>query len=69
MSDLDRYKYGYDQNSNRQWKQNVVATSAGKALDEYYTYDALNRMTSVSGTDGLIADYAYDGTCFTHGDQ
>jgi RHS repeat-associated protein len=25
------------------------------------TYDAWNRMTSVSGTDGLIADYAYDG--------
>ena len=30
---LDQYKYGYDLNSNRQWKQNVVGT----ALDEYYT--------------------------------
>ena len=28
MSDLDRYQYGYDQNSNRLWKANVVGTAA-----------------------------------------
>jgi hypothetical protein len=39
MSDLDRYQYGYDQNSNRLWKANVVGTAAVTAgLDEFYTY-------------------------------
>jgi hypothetical protein len=42
-ADIDRYKYGYDQNSNRQWRQNTV----GSTLDEYYTYDHLNRLTDM----------------------
>jgi RHS repeat-associated protein len=42
-TDLDRYKYGYDRNSNRQWKENDTATN----LDEYYTYDNLNRLTDM----------------------
>jgi RHS repeat-associated protein len=42
-ADLDRYKYGYDRNSNRVWKQNTVGT----ALDEFYTYDNLNRLTEM----------------------
>jgi hypothetical protein len=29
MPDLDRYQYGYDQNSNRLWKANVVGMSLG----------------------------------------
>ena len=34
--DIDRYKYGYDLNSNRQYKANVVGTAAiGSGLDEY----------------------------------
>jgi RHS repeat-associated protein len=43
MTDLDRYKYGYDRNSNRQWKENDTATN----LDEYYTYDNLNRLSDM----------------------
>ena len=46
-TDLDRYKYGYDLDSNRQWKQNVVSSAASVPLDEYYTYDNLNRLTEM----------------------
>jgi RHS repeat-associated protein len=43
-SDVDRYKYGYDRASNRLWRENVVATSQGKAFDELYEYDGLYRL-------------------------
>jgi RHS repeat-associated protein len=46
-ADIDRYKYGYDLNSNRQWKQNVVSSAASVPLDEYYDYDNLNRLTEM----------------------
>ena len=47
-ADIDRYKYGYDLNSNRQWKQNVVGTPAvSGGLDEYYTMDHLDRLTDM----------------------
>jgi RHS repeat-associated protein len=46
-ADIDRYQYGYDLNSNRQWKQNVVSSAASVPLDEYYTYDNLNRLTEM----------------------
>ncbi|QOV87556.1 RHS repeat-associated core domain-containing protein [Humisphaera borealis] len=42
-ADIDRYKYGYDRDSNRTWKQNTV----GSTLDEYYTYDQLNRLATM----------------------
>jgi RHS repeat-associated protein len=42
-ADIDCYQYGYDQDSNRLWKRNAVGT----ALDEYYTYDSLNRLTDM----------------------
>jgi len=46
--DIDRYKYGYDFNSNRQYKANVVGTAnVAAGLDEYYTYDTLNRLTDM----------------------
>jgi hypothetical protein len=46
MSNLDRYQYGYDQNSNRLYKANVVGTPVVTGgLDEYYSYDNLNRLT------------------------
>jgi YD repeat-containing protein len=45
--DIDRYKYGYDQDSNRQWKQNAVSSAASVPLDEYYTYDNLDRLTEM----------------------
>jgi hypothetical protein len=28
-TDVDRFKYGYDRNSNRQWKENTVSKSIG----------------------------------------
>jgi RHS repeat-associated protein len=46
-TDIDRYQYGYDQNSNRLWKANVVGTAAVGNLDEGYTYDTLNRLTQM----------------------
>ena len=70
--DLDRYKYGYDRNSNRFYRQNTV----GSNLDEFYTYDNLNRLTSmqrgtltggppftgISGTPVRELDYTLDPT-------
>jgi RHS repeat-associated protein len=45
---LDQYQYGYDLNSNRQWKRNVVGDAAvATGLDEFYTYDPLNRLTAM----------------------
>jgi RHS repeat-associated protein len=46
--DIDRYRYGYDFNSNRQYKANVVGTAnVAAGLDEYYTNDNLNRLTDM----------------------
>jgi RHS repeat-associated protein len=46
-TDKDRFKYGYDRDSNRQWKENTVSKALGSPvyMDEYYTYDNLNRLT------------------------
>ena len=41
-ADRDRYAYGYDRNSSRTWKENVVVSEK----DELYAYDNLNRLTS-----------------------
>jgi RHS repeat-associated protein len=72
MSDLDRYQYGYDQNSNRLWKANVVGTAAVGNLDEGYAYDNLNRLTQmqrgtlsggiITGTPAREMDYTLDPT-------
>jgi len=35
-----------DRNSNRTYRENVVAAAASKKLDELYAYDNLNRLTS-----------------------
>src|ERR1700689_4752001 len=74
---LDEFKYGYDQDSNRQWKANVVGTAAvSSGLDEFYTYDPLNRLTKmqrgvltggppptgISGTPAREMDYGLDIT-------
>jgi len=73
-ADIDRYKYGYDLNSNRQWKQNVVSSAASVPLDEYYDYDNLNRLTEmqrgtltggppftgIGGTPGAEQDWTLD---------
>ncbi len=73
-ADIDRYQYGYDRDSNRVWKKNVVADAASVPLDEYYTYDALNRLatmqrgalngtnTGITGTPALEQDWTLDPT-------
>jgi len=75
-ADIDRYQYGYDLNSNRQWKQNVVSSAASVPLDEYYDYDNLNRLTEmqrgtltggppftgISGTPVAEQDWTLDAT-------
>ena len=54
-SDADQFKYGYDYNSNRTWRENVLATG----YDEFYTYDDLNRLDQLDrGTlTGTAPDY------------
>ena len=59
-----RVDYGYDQDNNRQWRNNLAA---GTGQDEYYTYDGLQRLltlqrgtlnggkTGISGTPGVFA--------------
>ena len=68
-ADIDRIKYGYDQASNRQWRQNTVAASG---QDEYYNYDGLyqvdqlqrgtlnSEQTGISGTPAWEEDFTYD---------
>jgi RHS repeat-associated protein len=47
-ADIDRYQYGYDQDSNRLYKANVVGTPiVTGGLDEFYAYDHLNRLTQM----------------------
>jgi len=38
---LQRYQYGYDEDGNRLWRQDLVHTSGH---DEHYEYDSLNRL-------------------------
>ncbi len=52
---LDRYQYGYDQSSNRLFKNNLVDS----ALSEPYGYDNLNPLTSFSR--GVLSDANSDG--------
>ncbi len=54
--DLDRFQYGYDRDSNRLWRDNLVNSAFG----ELYSYDNLNQITSfnrgtLNGTkDGIV---------------
>ena len=68
-ADVDRIKYGYDQNSNRIWRQNPVATAAGAAFDELYHYDGLQRLKdmqrgTLNGTQTSITSPTF-GQCWT----
>jgi len=40
---LDRFTYGYDRNSNRLWRDNLMNASFG----ELYAYDNLGQLTSM----------------------
>jgi RHS repeat-associated protein len=65
---VDRYQYGYDRNSNRTFRDNVVNTEFG----EVYSYDGLNQLvntqrgtldsskTGVTGTPSLEQSWNYD---------
>jgi hypothetical protein len=46
-TDIDRFNYRYDRDSNRTWKENTVSKSLGTPvyIDEQYSYDNLNRLT------------------------
>ena len=48
-SDIARLKYGHDLAGNRKWREDTVAKaqSTPKYLDEYYTNDALYRLTGL----------------------
>ena len=68
---LERVDYGFDQDNNRQWRNNQVA---GTLQDEYYGYDGLQRLltlqrgtlnatkTGISGTPTFEEDFALDST-------
>ena len=43
-----RIQHGYDFASNRIWRADPVAASNSVYLDEYYTYDGLNQVTSLT---------------------
>jgi len=42
--DREKFAYDHDYNSNRKYRENVVAGAASKKLDELYAYDDLNRL-------------------------
>jgi RHS repeat-associated protein len=49
--DLAQFNYGYDQASNRTYRQDVKAESASASFDELYSYDGLHRLaTTARGT-------------------
>jgi hypothetical protein len=51
---MDRFRYGYDRASNRLWRENKVAadvTLTRKNLDEFYTYDGLDRLLTADRGD------------------
>ena len=57
-ADRDRYTYGYDRASNRTYRENTIAS----AKDEFYTYDAINRLTTFDRGDLNAGKTAISGT-------
>lgn len=73
--DLDRIQHGYDRASNRLWRKNAVAETAGVYLDELYAYDGIYRLAHfdrgqlnstntgiVSGTEDFTQVWGLDPT-------
>ena len=68
-AELERVDYGFTAASNRQWRQNRVATNG---QDEYYNYDGLYQVaelnrgtlnsgkTAITGTPSWTEDFTYD---------
>jgi YD repeat-containing protein len=50
-TDADRIQYGYDRNGSRTWRENPVASAAGKHFDELYGHDALQRLQTMDRGD------------------
>jgi RHS repeat-associated protein len=47
-TDIDRFQYGFDQDSNRLYKANLVGTPVvSGGLDEFHSYDHLSRLTQM----------------------
>jgi RHS repeat-associated protein len=66
-TDIDRCQYGYDQNSNRLWKANVVGTAAvSSGLDEAYVNDSVSRLTQMQR--GVLSSGVITGTPSTEQD-
>lgn len=57
-ADRDRYTYGYDRASNRTYRENTIAS----AKDEFYTYDAINRLKTFDRGDLNVGKTAISGT-------
>jgi hypothetical protein len=67
-TDKDRYLYGYDRNSNRLYKENILSS----ALSELYSYDGINQISSfdrgtlngsknaITGTASRTQDWTFD---------
>lgn len=55
-SDTDRFKYGYDRNGNRRWRDNVLTDSLSGAsdLDELYHEDDADPTVAADSLDRLI---------------
>ena len=68
-SDTDRIKYGYDRVGNRTYRENTVATAAGKEFDEQYLYDQIHRLKTMdrgtlNGTHTGLTSTTF-GQCWT----
>jgi RHS repeat-associated protein len=71
---LERVQYGFDQASNRIWRDNLVADGTSADQDEYYTYDGLYQLamlqrgqlnggkTGITGTPTWEEDFTMDPT-------
>jgi len=75
-TDVVRIKHGYDRAGNRLWREDPVAASNGKSIDELYSYDGMYQLTSMqrgnlnANKDGLITNtktFAEDWTLDPNG--
>ncbi len=59
-----RIQHGYDADSNRLYRKNVVARAASKAFDQLYAYDGLNRLTEAKTGTLASGDASMSATTF-----
>ena len=68
-SDQSRVQYGYDQSSNRIWRENPTATASSAQHDWLYGYDGLQRLKTgqrgtLNGTNTGLTSSAF-GQCWS----